>query len=331
MRQLLCVLTVAIGLTQAMSGFAGDGVGVGNGDPDTRQQYIKKIKAELADSFSRGSKRGRGYTSDSISSWCSKVSAVLRRERDRAGNALKRNQLAKAELMLIDALVAAAQSIEFDPELGSPMTKTLIDRGLLISDALDEILGGPCCTTKSKVERLTKVKFLFEYVQFIIQTEHDLDQRWYIPARYSHDSCWTECDGEGYGRCWTECAPGFDFDSFQRQFVVFAQNQLSFMTNRFTETVRRGRYDRVVPIGDPRAFLKLAELGSQFVAADLKDNVYAYRNACSIIDLETLGQELNEYNVFGIRDSWSGDRQAIEATQDRLETVLSALGGCYKN
>lgn len=331
MKRLLGVLTIIGGLTVTSFGFAGDGVGVGNGDPDTREIYIQKLKDEMAESFTSGGRRTPKYHADSISSWCSTVSAVLRRELGRASNALKRNQIGKAELTLVDALVAAAQSIEFDPELGGPMTKTLIDRGLLISDAMDEMLGGRCCSKKTKVERLTKVKFLVEYVKFIVRTERELDRSWYIPARYRHNSCWTECDADGYGRCWTECAPEFDFDGFQKQFIEFAQEQLAFMTTHFTETVKRGRNDRVVPIGDPRAFLKLAELGSQFVADDLRNNVYAYHNACSIIDLEALALELNAYNVFGDRSIWYNEREAIEDTQTRLQDVLSALGGCYSS
>jgi hypothetical protein len=145
------------------------GGGVGNGGEASRKAYIKKLKDELGELQLRKSTQ-----TEEITGWSSKVANMLKTEMERAERRIsKQNDLDAAKQIMQDALAVAGDSLELEPELAKPITKTLIDRGLMILIALDDTLD-----VSKKFDLKTEVNFLFDYMGFIIkkEKEHFLDQ-----------------------------------------------------------------------------------------------------------------------------------------------------------
>lgn len=294
--------TVVIGLLATSAALAAEGTGVGNGGNSARDQYLLKLKNEMSLSMSRGKNPAHD-----VIDWCSRVSAALMRERQRAMLQYQYNRRAQAEQILIDALVVAGQSLETNPDQSGPMTKMLIDRTLTYSQALDQALGSGAPFALS-----TKLNFLFGSVDFIVQIAREFDPPYYIPYRYQYNRC-------------HECPPDFDFSAFERQFVAMAARQLSFVTEHLTEAALSGHGVNFVPVGDPRAFLTVAELSTSFVAHDLRDNLHAYANACSIRDLESLSQTLTSYNLYGDRSIFPNDRWAVDQVREEMDRIADQI------
>jgi hypothetical protein len=156
---------------------AANGTGVGNGGNSARDVYLSNLKRELA------VRQSTGNPSGAITAWCSQVSSVLLRERQRAMLQYQYEKLDGAEQILIDALVAAAQSLDNNPN-PKPMTKKLIDRTLIYSQALDQALSG-----SDRLSEVTKLNFLFSSVDFIVDVARNLDPPYYIPYQYQYGGC----------------------------------------------------------------------------------------------------------------------------------------------
>lgn len=301
--EILAAAVVAMLLVTSAANAAG--TGVGNGGNSARDQYIEKLKRDLV--MTSPGIVSAGTNPRDIIDWCSRVSATLMRERQRAMLQYQYNRSAAAEQILIDALIVASQSIAVDPEIGGPMTKKLIDRALMYSQALDQALPAEIALSMT-----TKLNFLFKSVDFIVEVSRDLDMPYYIQYRYQYGGC-------------RECPPTFDLAGFQGQFVRMAARQLSFVTNNLTEVLRTGGRLEVFPLGDPRGFLTVSELTSAFVAQDLRDNLHAYANACAIRDLESLSQTLTAFNLYGDRTIYPNDRWAVSQVREEMERLEAQI------
>ncbi len=294
---------------------AASGTGVGSGGNDSRDQYLAKL-------MGRKIKISPQTLYTEISQWCSDVVIVLKKEKARAAVQLQRKGNAVlAEQILVDAMLAAAESLDIASEQASPVTKSLIDNGLFYSQALDATLGSAPLATQ------TKLNFLFSYVDFIIQKEKSLDRPYFIPYRYRYKSCWSACGNAKYS-CWEEnCEADFNFKAFAKEYVDFGKEQIEFVLDKFTEQDGRGR---IVPLGSPIAFLKLAELVSKQVAQDLSNNLYAYAHACSIRELEALSANLEAFNLYGDNSIYYNTANAVQAVHDELRNIANSLNGCRR-
>jgi hypothetical protein len=278
---------------------------VGNGSNSARDQYIENLRREMGPRMS-----DRGASVPDLTAWCGRATNILRRELERAKNFTYRNNLVAASQILDDAMLVVGQAMTVDPDRGGPLTKLLVDRGIMMSAALDNVYR-----TGNRFELVSKLNFLFEYVQFIVKMERDLDRTYYIPYRYKHRR---HCrDGE--------CGENFDFAEFQRQLVEYARQQLEFTQRTFTEIARDNGYSRFLPIGSANGFLKIAELASAYVAHDLRNNLRAYANSCVVGRLEVLSNALLNYNDFGDRTYFMSEPQAVDSTARTLIRISNQL------
>jgi hypothetical protein len=281
---------------------AANGTGVGNGGNSARDVYLSNLKRELA------VRQSNGNPSGAITAWCSQVSSVLLRERQRAMLQYQYEKLDGAEQILIDALVAAAQSLDNNPN-PKPMTKKLIDRTLIYSQALDQVLSG-----SDRLSEVTKLNFLFSSVDFIVDVARNLDPPYYIPYQYQ------------YGGCNEGCPSAFPFQEFERRFVEMAARNLSFVVRDLTEAAPQSGGVQIYPVGDPRAFLTVAALVTSDVAEDLSENLHAYENACAIGDLQTLSSELTSYNLNGDHSIFPNDQWAISQAAEQMSQLSDQIG-----
>lgn len=290
-----------------------EGTGAGNGGDGSYGEYQERLKREL------GVKRcptGQTCGAPDLTAWCAQITRVLKREVDRAQLQVQYNRFAYARQIIVGALRAASNSLDLTPALGSPMTKTLVDRGLVLDMALDDAMPDTLRPTL-----LTKVKFLSDYVHMILRAEAELDRPYYIPYMYR------------YGRCTVDSCPSeFSFRDFESRYIEYAKRQLEFVATQFTQSVMRDGAPLVTPVGPPRAFLVAAELVTGFVAQDLRDTLYAYSFACVVADLENLSATIRSYNWTGDRTVFPNDMWAVAGVGqelDRLTTQMNSCSGRY--
>lgn len=281
-----------------------EGTGVGNGNITRRNQYIEKLKKELSPTVTV-QKEAKGQDA-LLSEWCSRVAAILNRELSVAMSLARRDQLELAQETLIDAMVTAAESIDINPNLARPITKTLLDRGLVLSQAIDDAVSN-----QSRLNLVTKLSFLVEYVTFIVRTTHDVDRPYYIPYMYS------------FNRCHGGCPSGFDMKYFERKYLGYARDQVAFIYTHLTEVGGNGR---VFPVGNAKVYLKAAELVSAWVASDISRNLFAHEQACSAEELNVLSQSLFAYNNLNDRRVYANDAEALYLSRQALEAVAYNLG-----
>lgn len=275
------------------------GTGVGNGGDGERTAYIEKMKSELM---------GQSGAVRDISDWCSQVTRVLRREKQRAMLQVQADRLATAKQILKDALVTASESLQTDPNLGTPMTKRMIDRGVIYAIGIDNAISNA-----TRLDLLTQLDFLTGFTDLVIRASEELDIPYYIPYHYRYHRCRTSCDG-------------FDFRAFERLYLQYAHAELEFVVDHSVNRDYRGGRTVVTPIGKPEAFLKLAELSSGLLAREIAGTLDAYRNACVVTDLQALHEILRDYNLFGDRSYFPNIRYAVEGTAREIDRILQNFG-----
>jgi hypothetical protein len=281
---------------------AAAGVGVGNGGEGDKSQYIEKLKQELG---VLDRPQSETLEISDFYEWCGKVTRMLRRELMRAERQIQFERLALAKQILKDALIVASESFRLDPQAASPITKKLVDRGVIYIDALDEIFW-----SHQQRDLLTSLLFLTNYVDFIIETEEGLDHPFYIPYICRHQ---THPDSH------------FDFLRFTNRYLEYAKDQLSFLATHFTRIEKRDGEVWVTPVGNPKAFLKLIELGAFFVAQDIANTLEAWKHACLVMDLEVLSEVLRDFNLFNDRSIFPSIKTALYETRTELDRILSEL------
>jgi hypothetical protein len=283
------------------------GIGAGNGGGTSRDVYLAKIKQKL-DRLRIGSSTHE-YE---VGNWCSNVGGVLSSELDRAVTQIQRNQPATAQQILIDSLVIAGQSIEINGSFAAPMTKTLIDRGLMISQALDESIPA------NDLRYLqNKLNFLVNYVQFVIRTNRELDRVYYVPAHYRKTHCGRGGNGNG-------CIGDFDYAAYESRYILFAKEQLSFSSQKFLDQVCFGNECGPRPIGMSIAYLKITELLTAFASEDLSSSLFASRFSCQINELDKISSELRDFNA-GDRSIWNSNRDALRDSAAGVDWVIRLL------
>ncbi|MBI3018598.1 MAG: hypothetical protein HYY61_01720, partial [Deltaproteobacteria bacterium] len=119
----------------------------------------------------------------------------------------------------------------------------------------------------------------------------------------------------------------FDFLAFSQKYLWSAKTQLFFLVTHFTRLQRKDGEAIVTPIGNPRAFLKLSELGTFFIADDISGTLEAYRHACLVLDLKLLSENLRNFNLFNDRSIFTSVKMAVGATRFSLDHALSDLTG----
>jgi hypothetical protein len=298
---LFAALSATIALSCATGALAAHGTGVGNGGNSARDVYLANLKRELA------VRQSNGNPSAAITAWCSQVSSVLLRERQRAMLQYQYEKLDSAEQILIDALVVSAQSLADSPN-PKPMTKKLIDRTLIYSEALDQALPDD-----KRLSQVTKLNFLFSSVDFIVDVARTLDPPYYIPYQYQ------------YGGCTLGCPSAFPFSEFEARFVRMASRELSFVVHDLTEAAPQSGSARIFPVGNPHAFLTVAALVTSDVAQDLSENLHAYENACAISDLQIRSAELTAYNLNGDRSIFPNDPWAVSQTAEQMTRLSDRI------
>jgi len=302
---MMMAVTIALGVTQVSQ--SAEGSGVGNGGNDPLSEYQAGLNRELG-----VSNCGANCGTADLDAWCAKITRVLRRELSKAQLQIQYENFIFANQILRTSLIAASDSLNADPNLGGPMTKRLIDRGLVLVQALDNANLGI-----GRLGLVTKAHFLVNYVQLILDVEKHLDRPLYIPYLYK------------YGRCHRRECPGeFRFDLFEQRYIEFAQRQLSFLNNEFTHVVFRDGASEVIPLGNPKAFLVLAELVTSFVAEDLTSNLYAYAYACVVQDLQALSDSLRCYNWYGDKTVYPNDRWAINSSSMEIDHLIHQMNSC---
>ena len=280
------------------------GTGVGNGGDSARTAYIEKLKRELSISSKK-------QDMDSLYDWCSRVTRMLRREKGRAMIQIQSDNLRAAEETLKDALVVASQSLRVDPQQSTPMTKRMIDRGVIYADGIEHALP-----KNTRLNLLTSIDFMTGFIDLIFRVDEGLDRPYYIPYHYRYGRCRDACDG-------------FDLRAFERLYLEYARAELLFVVEHsVNEDMRDGRII-VTPIGKPEAFLKLAELSSGLLAREISETLESYRNACVVTDLESLNEILRDYNLFGDRSYFPNFRYAVEGAAMEIRRILNNFqGGC---
>jgi hypothetical protein len=238
-----------------------------------------------------------------VAQWCSQVSGALTMALASADNAVALNQLDSAKQQLEAALNTADASLAKSQVQVAPVTKQLLDRGVALSQAIDGVTGAG-----DPLSALTEVSFLDDYLRFVVSTEQELDVPFYLPYVYQ------------YGQCVT-CPGSFDVVSFERQYLAYAQAQLSFVGDHLTEVVNGAVY----PIGDPRVFLKAAELVSGWVAQDLGQSLFAAQEACTAGQLSTLSTSLAAYNSGTGGTMFMNLPQAVAQTRAQLDGLSDAI------
>jgi len=298
-------IKVALLAFLAGSSMALAGVGTGSGTTDPSDQYIENLKKQMQ-------VEEVGSIQD-LYKWCSRVVSVLKRERQKARTQLLYEKFAEAKKILKRAFISASQSFP-DYEMG-PMTKRIVDRGLIYVQAIEDRLG----QNGGKISRrdlVTLVYFLSSYVDLIEEVATNLDRPYYIPYYYTHNRCRKGCKD-------------FDFRTFSRRYVRYSREQIQYILNEFTQTAPVHGKLRVFPVGDPDAYLKLSELASHYVAKDLSGTLDAYKFSCVISDLKVLSDSLYQYLEQGDRTLYPNDRWAVGDVTYQLKDVHKRLGGSY--
>jgi len=282
------------------------GIGVGNGGDGDRAAYIAKMQKELS--------MQNNADAEAVAEWCSRATRVLRREKQRAMLQVQYDQLATAEQILMDALVTASQSLNINHRLGTPMTKRLIDRGVIYADGIKNALNQ---NGSSRLSLLTEIDFMTGFIDLIVRADEELNIPYYIPYHYRYGRCRDRCDG-------------FDFRAFERLYLQYAHAELKFVVDHSVNRDYHNGRVVVTPIGRPAAFLKLAELSSGLLAKEISETLEAYRNACVVSDLMSLHDILRDYNLFGDRSYFPNERYAIEGTAQEISRILNNFtnGSC---
>lgn len=265
------------------------GTGVGNAGDGARAYRRREIKHDL------------GKYQDLLA-WCRHAAGHLERSLRRARMQYSYGDFESSKVIIKDAYVAISESLNVNPYSYSPITKKMVDRGLKYITAIESI--NQRYSTPSDLH--TEVFFLDKYTELILKVENELDRDYFIPYKHSN------CRGCGY-----------DFEEFTRKYLKVAYKELNFVYDTFVQKVStRGHYD-YRPVGNQFTFLKLAELSSGDIAADIASTLYRYQNACLVLKLNDLSLDLNEFNEYGDRVLFRTPVQAVRYTASQFDQMLS--------
>lgn len=303
------------------------GTGAGNGGKTERDKYLKELREELG----KLELKNRDKGDEELTNWAAKISKVLKRELRKADLHIAANDIDQAEIVMIDAMRIAAESLECDPDLSLPLTKTFLDRGLMLSQALDDAMPASNRKDGDRHQKMTKVNILREYIAFVNDMTDELDRPYYIPYQYKYGGDAEKCK-----------------DDKDENFIKNLESTYVYYTKRFMgfgisdsvvelEVVKeRKKWDddcyendkkevvRILPVGSSKGFLTVAEMVAGMSADDLLGNLYRNRYLDVIEDLDQLNEDLEDYNVHKIK-TFPNLKWAISETYERLKKAYDDL------
>ena len=237
---------------------------------------------------------------ETMSAWCNNTREQLLRARRDAEYSLYRGDYGAAEARLRQGLVDAdAAGRRF--RNGGPLTARALARGIRLSDALAS------STAQSPQGPRTRVYFLFNYYDFLVDTVENLDLPLYLPFRHC-------------GMC-----DRVNASLFEERFVSYAKSQLSLVLDTLAETTGGyGDTTPVVPVGSPEGFLKALEISAANAASDLQESLWSARYSCAVSKLFTVSHELSRFNA-GQASAYYDEVDAVNRSYVDVDSTLRSM------
>ena len=292
----------AIFLTTSTAGSHSMGTGVGNGTDGPRNndntQAAHGLDYEQASKTYEGSMGAKRYTVnyevyDDLSPlhhWGNNSINTLQTALYSAQTQIEIGSYGKAKALLVDALNAASKAFPKQTvDHGSPLTKKLVDRGILYSRSIQTAFQKDGWTTG---EVQTEIYFLYGYVEMIIEAWEEIDQNYYIDYYHSHRR---RCSPHYYCR-------DFNYREFHRKYIDYVIKEINFVLKNFTKEASLGYTGYVVvPVGDIRAVLLISEIMSLATSKDILGTLWAHDYSYIAYRLQELHRNLAKFNKEGYR------------------------------
>jgi len=236
---------------------------------------------------------------ESMSAWCDNTRELLMRARRDAESSLYRWDYAAAETRLRQGLADAdAAGRRF--RNGGPLTARAISRGIQLSSEL------ATATAQSPQGPRTRVYFLFNYYDFLVDTVENLDLPLYLPYR--------RC-----GMC-----DRVNATLFEERFVNYARSQLALVLDTLAEASGGYGSAPVVPVGSPEGFLKALEFSAANAASDLRESLWSARYSCAASQLLAVSRELSRFNA-GKASQYYDEVDAVNRSYFEVDSTLQAM------
>lgn len=247
---------------------------------------------------------GSGSGSEFALEWCRGNVALLNRYRQQATLALLDNDTIGARALLEAGLVKALER-KSTQGLDRSLTYKAVSRGLELAAALSI---EPTVTADSQVAAL------LSYYDFISLIAAKVDIDLYIPYHYTY------LPGCPSGNC-----EGFDIAGFEKRFIEYARAQLKWFEESFVSEVS---VTDVTPRHSAKAYLKILEFISKYVADDLESSLWRSKYACTIDTMRLMSEALAAHNT-GNMAFYRNDKYAVFLTHKDVARTIAEIGkGC---
>ena len=328
----------AIFLTASTAGSHSMGTGVGNATDGPRNndntQAAHGLDYEQTSKTYEGSMGPTGYTVDyevyddltPLHRWGNNSINTLQTALHSARIQIEIGSYGRAKALLVDALKAAAKHFPKPTvDHGSPLTKKLVDRGILYSRSIENVFKKDGWTQR---EIHTEIYFLYGYVEMIIEAWKEIDQNYYIDYYHSHRR---RCSPYYYCR-------DFNYREFHRKYIDYVIKEISFVLSNFTEETYLGYVGYVVvPVGDIRAVLLISEIMSFETSKDILGTLWAHDYSYIAYRLQELHKNLAKFNKEGYRFVYPDGKAALNSPigiHSVFQSAVSSLShekNVYKN
>lgn len=247
---------------------------------------------------------GSGTGSEFVLEWCRGNVALLNKYRQQATLALLENDTIGARALLSAGLQKALERKGMQG-LDQSLTYKAILRGLQLATALEG---------ETTVAADSQVAAMLSYYDFVSLIAAKVDIDLYIPYHYTY------LPGCPSGNC-----EGFDIAGFERRFIDYAREQLKWFESTFVaQTDSIG----VTPRHSAKAYLKVLEFISKFVADDLEDSLWRSKYACTIDTMQLMSEALAAHNA-GNMAFYRNDKYAVNLTNAEVTQTIAEIGkGC---
>lgn len=247
---------------------------------------------------------GSDSGSEFVLEWCRGNVALLNRYRQQATLALLDNDSIGARALLEAGLVKALER-KSAQGLDRSLTYKAVSRGLELASALS---NEPTVTADSQVAAL------LSYYDFISLIAAKVDIDLYIPYHYTY------LPGCPSGNC-----EGFDIAGFEKRFIDYARAQLKWFDESFVSEVS---VTDVTPRHSAKAYLKVLEFISKYVADDLENSLWRSKYACTIDTMRIMSDSLAAHNA-GNMAFYRNDKYAVFLTHKDVAQTIADIGkGC---
>lgn len=276
------------------------------------EEVVSKMSREQASEESSPSGRrlaaARGGTdigggtgsSEFVMDWCRSKYSTLKRYQDQSRLKLSTtSDYLEANRILVKGMLAALN--------GSQSNTTFIYRSLLRGIEIAERLH---VKDPNNTERSNQVNnyILDSYYKFMInEVASRLDIEVYVPYLSA-----------------IERKADFDVTEFEKRFINFAKEQLSWLNTSLSTTTKLGNSMIRIPTGDSRDYLEIAEVLTAETAKDLRSSLWSAQFECAAQALEYASQEVAEYNR-GNREIYPDDRIAVFSVGQKVEEVITQI------